>query len=68
MTDDANGQRQGTSTLPVQGGRVACPLLGEVELERCVECDQLIRVEWAAGTTAHGVLCGWSGDADNLSW
>ena len=56
--------------IPVDGGRVACPLLGEVELDRCLECDHLIRIDWAGGGTAHGVVCVYRGEdfGDNLAW
>lgn len=31
--------------LPAQDGRVACPRLGEVPIERCLECSWLLRFE-----------------------
>ena len=56
--------------IPVEGGQVACPLLGEVELARCLECDHLIRIEWAGGSMAHGVVCVDRGEdfGDSLAW
>jgi len=56
--------------IPLEAGRVACPLLGVVELDRCLECDQLIRIDSAAGTTAPAVVCADRGKdfGDNLAW
>lgn len=31
--------------LRVEGGRVACPRLGDVDFERCLECPYLVRFE-----------------------
>ncbi len=31
--------------LPADDGRVACPRLGEVDLERCLECSWLLRFQ-----------------------
>ena len=56
--------------IPIRAGRVACPVLGEVDLDRCRECDHLVRVDSAAGTTAHAVVCIDLGKdyGDNLAW
>jgi len=56
--------------IPIVAGRVECPLLGEVPLDRCRECDHLIRIDCTRRSTAHGVVCvdrGWD-DGDNLAW
>lgn len=34
--------------LPAKDGRVACPRLGEVGIERCLECSWLLRFELRA--------------------
>jgi len=31
--------------IPAEDGRVACPRLGEVGLERCLECSWLLRFQ-----------------------
>jgi hypothetical protein len=31
--------------LPVIDGRTACPLLGDIDCERCFECPYLVRLE-----------------------
>jgi hypothetical protein len=38
----------------VHAGRVACPLLGEVDIERCLECSRLVRIEGGGGLS---VVC-----------
>ena len=43
--------------IPIEAGRVACPLLGVVPLDRCLECDRLIRVESTQRPTACRVVC-----------
>ena len=56
--------------IPVLAGRVACPLLGDVQLDRCRECDHLIEIDSGAGTTPHAVICVDRGRdyGDNLAW
>jgi hypothetical protein len=39
---------------PVHAGRVLCPLLGAVDIERCLECSRLVRLE---GSTRLDVVC-----------
>lgn len=59
-------------TVPIVDDRVACRLLGDVALERCRECDHLIRLEFSAsGLSAPShVICGDTGSAleADLSW
>lgn len=45
--------------IPVMNDWVACPQLGEVELERCLECCHLIRLEPPApgSSTPRQVIC-----------
>jgi hypothetical protein len=56
--------------IPIGAGRVECPLLGEVPLDRCQECDHLIRIDDTQGSTARHVVCIDRGrdDGDNLAW
>jgi hypothetical protein len=56
--------------IPIEAGRVVCPLLGEAPLDRCRECAHLIRIDYTRASTAHRVVCidrGWD-DGDNLAW
>jgi len=66
----AGGTDPDERQIPVRAGRVACPLLGEVPVDRCRECDHLIQFENAAGTTAPTVTCIDRGRdyGDNLAW
>ena len=66
----ASGTDPDERQIPVQAGRVACPLLGEVPVDRCRECDHLIQFEDAAGATAPTVTCIDRGRdyGDNLAW
>lgn len=65
-------QEAGEQTIPVMNDRVACRLLGEVELDRCLECGHLIRLEPGppGSSTARQVICLDRGPSlgDDLSW
>jgi len=56
--------------IPIKAGRVECPLLGVVPIDRCQECDHLIRIDYTQASTAHRVVCIDRGrdDGDNLAW
>jgi nucleotide-binding universal stress UspA family protein len=58
--------------IPVMNDRVACRLLGEVELDRCLECGHLIRLEpgLPGSSTPRQVICLDRGPSlgDDLSW
>jgi hypothetical protein len=43
-----------SACLPVHAGRVTCPLLGEVDIERCLECARMVRLE---GRRQLNVVC-----------
>ena len=66
----AGGTAPDERWIPIRAGRVACPLLGEVQVDRCRECDHLIRIDSATGATVHAVICVDRGkdDGDNLAW
>ena len=66
----AGGTAPDERRIPIRAGRVVCPLLGEVDVDRCRECDHLIRVDSAAGTTGRTVVCIDRGKdyGDNLAW
>jgi nucleotide-binding universal stress UspA family protein len=66
----AGGADADVRQIPIRADRVACPLLGDVDLDRCRECDHLIRVESAAGTAERTVVCIDRGKdyGDNLAW
>lgn len=59
-------------TVPIVDDRVACRLLGDVALQRCRECDHLVRLEFSAsGLSAPShVICRDAGSAleSDLSW
>jgi len=65
-------EEAGEDILPVVDNRVACPLLGGVELERCLECDHLIRLEsdMPGSSTARHVICLHRGSdfGDDIPW
>ena len=70
VVEAVGGKEAEVRQIPIRAGRVACPLLGEVDLDRCRECDHLIGIDSAAGTTAHAVTCADRGRdyGDNLAW
>lgn len=45
MLSPVDGSAQLEVRLPAKDGRVACPRLGEVGLERCLECPWLLRIQ-----------------------
>jgi nucleotide-binding universal stress UspA family protein len=65
-------QEAGEQRIPVMNDRVACRLLGEVELNRCLECGHLIRLEpgLPGSSTPRQVICLDRGPSlgEDLSW
>lgn len=59
----------GERRIPLEGNRVACQLMGTVELDRCRECVYLLRLE-LAGTpaTGHVVCAGSHVEAELHAW
>ena len=44
----------GETRRPVSANRVLCPVLGDIDFERCLECSYLVRLE---GRRRHIVVC-----------
>lgn len=66
----AGGTDANIRQIPMEAGRVQCPLLGDVQLERCLECDHLLRVDPARESTAGCVVCVDRGQdsGEHLAW
>jgi hypothetical protein len=55
LADELSGSDE--RRVPLIGGRVECWRVGLVDVDRCMECDYLLRLEIAGAPPSGSVIC-----------